>query len=266
VFRLEDVIERLGVAVRGGFMRRVCIQALNYPGVFEDVLGIVTGIRSRVDVPVSLSCQPLGGEQVKALAEAGLDTIGIPVDAATEELFEEVKGAAVSGPYNWKRQIDALRSAVEVFGAGRVYTHLIVGLGETDEEMVHFIQEMVDMGVYPALFAFTPLPGTMLEGRAQPELSRYRRLQLAQHLMVGRVARFEGMRFRMGDLVGFGVPGDRVREVVRSGSPFMTSGCPDCNRPYYNERPGGPIYNYARPLNNAEISAIEREMALSGLI
>ena len=24
----------------------------------------------------------------------------------------------------------------------------------------------------------------------------------------------------------------------------LTSGCPGCNRPFYNERPRGPIYNY----------------------
>jgi biotin synthase len=24
----------------------------------------------------------------------------------------------------------------------------------------------------------------------------------------------------------------------------MTSGCPNCNRPYYNETPSGPILNY----------------------
>ncbi|HDI74230.1 MAG TPA: hypothetical protein ENF57_04430 [Candidatus Korarchaeota archaeon] len=25
---------------------------------------------------------------------------------------------------------------------------------------------------------------------------------------------------------------------------FLTSGCPSCNRPFYNERPRGPIYNF----------------------
>ena len=266
LFQLDDVIENLEVAVKEGFIRRTCIQALNYPGMLEDVLSITAEIRSRVDVPVSLSCQPLGEEHMKALAEAGLDTIGIPIDTATEELFEAVKGAAASGPYNWKSHIDALRRAVEVFGKGRVYTHLIVGLGETDEDIVHVIQEMVDMDVFPGLFAFTPLLGTMLEGRPQPQLSRYRRLQLAHYLVTHWARRFEAMKFEGRDLVSFGVSSDEVRNAVRSGRPFLTSGCPHCNRPYYNERPSGPIYNYARPLDRDEILAIEREMALSGLI
>ena len=47
-----------------------------------------------------------------------------------------------------------------------------------------------------------------------------------------------------GSLVSFGVDGVLLREVAGSGLPFVTSGCPGCNRPYYNERPGGKLYNY----------------------
>jgi len=265
-FSLGDVIENLEAAVKHGSIKRVCIQALNYPNVLEDVLGMMAELRSRIDVPISLSCQPLSEEDMWALVGAGLDTIGIPLDAATEGLFQKIKGADASGPYLWQSHIEALRKGVQTFGEGRVFTHLIVGLGETDEEMVRAMQSAIDMGVFPALFAFTPLSGTKLEGRPQPELSRYRRIQLAQYLMVSRTARFEAMKFDGGDLVGFGVPKGEVREVVRSGRPFMTSGCPNCNRPYYNERPSGPIYNYPRPIKLDEIHSIEREIALSGLL
>jgi biotin synthase-related radical SAM superfamily protein len=35
---------------------------------------------------------------------------------------------------------------------------------------------------------------------------------------------------------------------------FQTRGCPDCNRPYYNERPRGPMFNYPRKLDDDESS------------
>lgn len=39
---------------------------------------------------------------------------------------------------------------------------------------------------------------------------------------------------------------------------FQTYGCPDCNRPLYNERPGQIPYNYPRPLKEDErIKAVE---------
>jgi biotin synthase len=47
-----------------------------------------------------------------------------------------------------------------------------------------------------------------------------------------------------------------------TGEPFQTSGCPDCNRPYYNERPGGVMYNYPRPLVAAEALRAIEEMEI----
>jgi biotin synthase len=49
---------------------------------------------------------------------------------------------------------------------------------------------------------------------------------------------------------------------VTTGEPFQTSGCPNCNRPFYNEQPGGPMYNYPRPLSSAEAEQAIREMEI----
>ena len=43
------------------------------------------------------------------------------------------------------------------------------------------------------------------------------------------------------------------------GDAFQTVGCPGCNRPYYNERPSGPLYNYPRDLTMEELNN-EKEM------
>jgi len=40
------------------------------------------------------------------------------------------------------------------------------------------------------------------------------------------------------------------------------TGCDGCNRPYYNERPRGPMYNYPRPLNKKEVLAAIQETQL----
>ncbi len=82
-----------------------------------------------------------------------------------------------------------LNEALEVFGKGNVSTHVIVGLGETEKEAVEVIQRCVDMGVLPALFAFTPVRGTALEAKSPPKLESYRRVQLARYLIVNGKAR-----------------------------------------------------------------------------
>jgi biotin synthase-related radical SAM superfamily protein len=258
-FPTRQVVDGIERNARGGAIKRVCIQSLNYPEVFDEVLLLVREIRSRVTVPISVSCQPLNPEKMKSLADAGVNRISIALDAATEKLFDNVKGRNIGGPYRWERQRRALNEAVEVFGEGSVSTHLIVGLGETEKEVCQTIQWCVDSGVYPGLFAFTPIPGTALENNPQPSLNHYRRVQLAHYLLTHRETRFENMAFDSNScLTNFGISKEQLLEVIDTGEAFLTSGCPGCNRPYYNERPGGPLYNYPRQLRPEEIGEAKR--------
>ena len=258
VFPTEEVIPRIIDAFQDKKILRTCIQTLNYPSVVRDVISIVKRIKEHSEVPISVSCQPLRQREMKKLAEAGVQRISIPLDAVTEEIFNRVKGAEIGGPYRWNRHLKALVEAVETFGRNNVSTHLIAGLGESGEEFVRMIQKCVDLGVYPALFAFTPLPGTLLSDRQPPPIRYYRKLQLAHYLITRRIRRFEDMTFKDGDLIDFGLSEENLRRIIRKGEPFMTSGCPGCNRPYYNERPSGPLYNIPRNPTRKEISEIEK--------
>lgn len=258
VFPLKKVADQL--KIKKNLIRRICIQAMNYPNVFSDVLGLVRNINEAVDVPISISIQPLTSEQMKILKDEGVDRLGIPLDGASEKIFENVKGSAVCGPYLWQRSLDAIENAVKIFGRGRISTHFIVGLGESDEELINMIQKMVDMGVYPSLFAFTPLRGTRFEGKAQPPIERYRTIQLAHSLITGGKAKIGNIVFNDGCIRGFNIDEVIIKGIVKTGAPFLTSGCPGCNRPYYNERAGGPLYNYPRRLTSAEVEEVQESI------
>jgi lipoyl synthase len=258
-FSTTKVVEGIENTVNSGKIGRVCVQLLNYAEAFDDVLAFIKELESRVDVPISVSCKPLTKQQLKKWAETGVNRISVALDAATEQIFSEVKGQKSGGPYSWQNQHKALKEAVEVFGRGSVSTHLIVGLGETEKELCRVIQWCVDSGVYPGMFAFTPIKGTALESRAPPQVSSYRRVQVAHYLLTLKDTCLENMEFDdKGRIINFGVSEERLLEVLDSGKPFLTSGCPSCNRPYYNERPGGVIYNYPRQLTFEEIKKAKK--------
>lgn len=262
-YRTKEVLKGVVDAAGDCKIKRVCIQALNYPRVFTDLQVIVRAVSHFAKVPISVSCQPLNIENMLQLANAGAERIGIPLDGATREAFDRTKGVGAAGPYSWEKQWQLLNQAKEVFGEGRVSTHLIVGLGETDEEMIRTIQKCVDMAIFPALFAFTPIPGTALGNQAQPQIAKYRRIQTARHLILHRISRYEDMSFDEDGLVtDFNISRKRLTEIIRKGEPFLTSGCPGCNRPFYNEKPSGPIYNFPRELTSTELSTAKKQLSL----
>lgn len=260
-FVTKEVISKLVTAAQRGEIKRICIQALNYPTVLDDLLALVEEIKQATEAPISVSCQPLRKEEIEKLAEAGIERIAIALDAATEDIFDQVKGGSAGRPYDWDRQRDALLEAVEVFGKGKVSTHLIVGLGETEKEMIKAIQWCMDNSIYSALFSFTPISGTALEHNRPPTISRYRRIQLARYLIVQGETRFEKIDFdEKNCIVAFGVSQRQLQSAIQSGTPFLTSGCPNCNRPYYNEKPSGPLYNFPIQPSPQGIKQIERQL------
>jgi biotin synthase len=263
IYLTKHVINRIDRIFKEAKTERVCIQALNYPQVFFHLRALANAIHNQSSIPISVSCQPLQRENIVRLAEAGIERIGIPLDAATEEIFTRIKGSSTGGFYSWKDQWKLLNEGVGVFGKGKVSTHLIVGLGETEKHMIKTLQQCVDMAVLPGLFAFTPIPGTGLANESQPPIEKYRRIQVARYLIVQGTARYEDMSFdEKEDLSEFGVDDQILLQVVEKGEAFLTSGCPDCNRPYYNEKPRGLMYNYPKKLSPDDVSSIKKQLGV----
>ena len=251
-FPTLNVLTAIITKAKEGKIRRVCIQALNYPDVFVHLEAVVKEIKKHSAIPVSVSCQPHNKANIQRLAKAGVDRLGIALDAATEAVFNKVKGKDAGGTYTWENQFRQLNEAITVFGKGNVSTHVIVGLGETEKEAAVVIQRCVDMNVLPALFAFTPVRGTALEAKSPPKVESYRRIQLVRYLIVNGKTRSEDIQFDgEGKIIGFGIANEALNSFVDGGLPFRTSGCPDCNRPYYN---------YPKNISPEEIEKIKKQL------
>ncbi len=234
-FELEEVLDALP---KGGFSR-LCLQTIDYPGMVEDVLDLLEAF-APLNLPVSVSITPVEKETLREFKRLGVDYIGVGLDAASERVYRDVKDSL----YSWNEMWAFTGDIIDVFGPGRAFVHLIVGLGETDWEMVETMARIYDMEAEVSLFAFTPVKGTRLENAKPPSLERYRRIQLARYLLETGLASVEDFTFDSdGNLTGFGIPKERLAELVPP-EVFATHGCPGCNRPYYNERPKKEPYNF----------------------
>jgi lipoyl synthase len=255
----KDVIARLSKAYAKGLLKRACIQTMNYPGMAQDLLYIVEEIRKGSDIPISISIFPVPEDVLRKLKAAGASQVVIPLDAVTKDIFEEIKGRKAHSPYQWETHLKALSDAANLFGKGNVGTHLIIGLGETEEEAAYLIQMLTYMGVYPALFAYTQVPGSQMK-RDPPNIRHYRRIQLISHLISNKLATYSSMEFSGEKVVSYSKEPGALLGMIDTGEPFRTKGCADCNRPYSTEGPGGVIYNYPRPLTDEETDQIRKEL------
>ena len=249
-YGIEAVVGGVAQAVTRGAIRRVCLQVTVTTASLEQALAILRTMRAACDVPFDVAILPRDLYEVRRLLEAGADHIGFGLDAACERVFRQVKGGS------WARSLALIEETARAY-PGKAALHLIAGLGETERELVERIQWAHDLGLTTGLFAFTPVRGTRMERQPPPALPAYRRMQAAHWLLTHDQARLEQMEFDAeGRLARLGA------SLPRDGRPFETSGCPDCNRPYYNERPGGVIYNYPRPLTAEEAEQAIAEIGI----
>lgn len=253
IFFFKDFLTKLKYLRSSKNFKRLCIQTLNYPKNYSDLIEIITEIRSHTNIPISVAIPPLSKEKLKELKLLGVQRVGIALDGVTQEIFNKIKGEKVNNPYKWENHFQKLLEALEIFSEGYVSTHLIIGLGETEKEVVERIEELHNLKILVSLFAFTPIKGTELENISQPSILNFRKLQLARFLLVNNRKKMKDFTFNMkGDIVNINITRNELRNVIGDTEAFLTSGCPGCNRPYYTSKPSGPIYNYPRNLNESE--------------
>ncbi len=250
-FSTERVLDAL--ARGNSILKRVCVQVTSTSTARRTTKELVSDMLKvrqtyGFTYQISLSYHPSSVSDVESLFSLGADRIGIALDAATQRIHERTK----AGSGSWAGTLRLLEESSTCF-PGRISTHLIVGLGETEEELVSIMQHLKDLGITIGLFAFTPVKGTPMECVPQPQLDTYRRVQIARHLITGGYVTAQDFTYVDGRIFDVGLAHETVRKLISDGTPFETSGCPGCNRPYYNERPGGVTFNYPRSLTEAEI-------------
>lgn len=266
-YPLSHVIKALQASNQNSPIERICIQTLSYPTLVPDLKHLIQIFRQRVPhLPISLALPPLTKSQLQHFFRLGVDRVAISLDAVTPEIFDEIKGAGVNGPFSWKTHQQALKTCLSIFGKGRTTTHLIIGLGETERQSVNLIQELTDQGITIGLFPLTPLNHTKLAMRNRPNLCQYRRIQLSHYLIQNHITRIDQMEFNspMEQLTQIQIPTSELSKIIARGKAFQTAGCPSCNRPFFTEQPKGPLYNFPQPPPQQAIDKIRNQ--LGGLL
>lgn len=272
LYPTDLVAEKIAEREANDGVGRVCISQVQDHRAYDDLVDMVRRVKKPApQVPMSalVSATTLNEERLHILKEAGVDIIGVGLDAVTEELFEETRGRGTKGPHNWEYHWLIVRAARDIYGPMKVNCHIIVGLGETDRELVDMFYQLKEERIAGYLFSFNPEPGTVMQDLSRSPIHRMRRIQLVKHLIENQGLSREALTFDAdGSIARLDAPETKVEIAVNTGMPFMTNGCLDragevaCNRPYGSYRPGEEYRDYPFQPNANDLIVIRQQMKL----
>lgn len=251
----EDILKAFR-EYEGENIKRICIQSMASDEAHSEVEGFISYIKNNINMPISLSAKLEKDEEIQKFFAMGVDKIGIAIDAANKPLYESIKGT------NYEEKLKFVTNMAKRYD-GKISTHIIVGLGETHKDIHDLYIYLSKNNITVSLFAFTPVRGTKMEKVSQPKVESYRRVQLMTY-MINKGYSSDYFNFKNGYLSDIKLDEEIIKDIY-IGYPFEIRGCKNCNRPYYNERPGSTIYNYSRCLTDNEIKLAIKEVNISSL-
>ena len=273
VYSTDLVAEK--IAEHHDSVGRVCIAQVQDPRAYRDLIDVTERIRRRSDVPISalVMATLLDEEKLICIREAGADIIGVGLDAASEEVFYRTRGRGVRGPHSWAQHWQILRAARRLFGPYKVNAHIIVGLGETDRNLIDLFHQLQSEEIAAYLFSFNPEPGTEMADVARAPIERLRRIQLTKYLMEQKGLSREAIEFDdAGRLCRVHAAAEFIESAIGEGTPFMTNGCPDrtgklaCNRPFGSYRPGEEFRDYPFQPTTEDLAVIRKETRVEEIV
>jgi biotin synthase len=271
--RTDELIDRL--AEHESDLTRLCISMVTHGRAYPDTLDITRRITERVRAPLSLLVAPptLNEERLREFKRAGADMIGIGLDAVTEDLFRSLRSDVPKGGLKWSQYWRIVDAAREIFGPWKVNCHTLVGLGETDADLLGIFGRLLDRQIFSYLFCFNPEPDSRMGHLPKTPLRRWRRVQLAKFLLEERGIDPTAFRYADdGSLAAIHAPRDLVESVVADGYAFMTNGCPSsggepgCTRPMGSWRPTEDPRDFPWRPTPAETAEIRAALALDDLV
>ena len=248
---------------------------ITHPQSDADTVAVLKTWTAKIDpstIPVSILSNPttMEREDVARLRDLGADIFTVALDAATPAIFDRTRGKGVQSPHKWDKYWQVLMDARDVFGPQKFGAHIIVGMGETEHEVLALVQRLVDLGGHSHLFCFFPEQGSLMDHLPATPRDQWRRVQLARYLIDYAGVRVEQMSFDdAGRVTGYGLPDAEVEDVVSQGIAFRTSGCPGrfrddvsaCDRPY-GDSPPSNIASFPFQPTRKDLQKVRRQLRI----
>lgn len=105
------------------------------------------------DVYISAAPPPMNKDNLKKLKYYGLNEIRINIEVYNEKIFKKMCPG-----FKFENTIESIINASEIFGKNKVSTNMVIGLGESDDDVVNGINFFAQYGVLSTLSPLDIVP------------------------------------------------------------------------------------------------------------
>ncbi|UCG70545.1 MAG: radical SAM protein [Thermoplasmata archaeon] len=111
--------------------------------ILNEMIGVIEKVKKNLgDVNIGVEPYVIEQEDIDRLHSAGATEIKINIETFDRNIFEKV-----CPELDYDHILNMLEYAVKVFGKGKVTTNLIIGLGETDENVLEGVEYFAKIGI-----------------------------------------------------------------------------------------------------------------------
>ncbi|MCX6650905.1 MAG: radical SAM protein [Methanomassiliicoccales archaeon] len=158
---LDQVVDMVLEAERKGEMKGVAFTSAVVGSIQQTIdrfIYVIRKVRQALpDVPIGVEPYVSTFEDIDRLHEAGANEIKINVES-----FDSMIIAIACPKLELEKQLEFLEYAVQVFGRGKVTSNIIIGLGETDRNVLEGVHALANLGVVPSIRALKVNPTNRL--------------------------------------------------------------------------------------------------------
>jgi biotin synthase-like enzyme len=113
----------------------------------DKIIEVVKKVREHlVDVEIGVEPYVLEHEDIDRLHQAGATEIKINIETFDKDIFEKI-----CPDLDYDKIIEMLKYSVSVFGRSKVTTNIMIGLGETDDNVLAGVEFFAKLGIVPVI-------------------------------------------------------------------------------------------------------------------
>ena len=150
----KRILENLQYNIRSISVTTACPPDKKQDDIVDEMMDITQKARELTDkdIPIGASLKTPSRDQLSRLKESGISEMRLNLETYNPQLAKSLMPKK-----DINEILQSIEDAVEVFGKEKVSSNIIIGLGETDDDILQGVKVLSEIGALSTLYPYNPI-------------------------------------------------------------------------------------------------------------